>query len=163
MQGSKHGQLSSNENDLSNVETCNAKFHQQKSSEQNMKIFHKSLKFQIYQCSMCHEAWPLKTKQKRFAQYICSLCVHDKSVPKKFSAEIFMIPSPVPKELQGLTQFEEMAIALKSISCYACLCETKRRSKSVQRTCAHPAPRCTTACRYTAQVSKRFGCHYFDY
>ena len=60
---------------------------------------------------MCHEAWPLKTKQKRFAQYICSLCVHVKSVPKKFSAEISLIPSPVPKELQGLTQFEEMAIA----------------------------------------------------
>lgn len=59
---------------------------------------------------MCHEAWPLKTKPKNSVNYICSRCVHDKSIPKKFSAENYMIPSPVPKQLQDLTQFEEMLI-----------------------------------------------------
>ena len=76
-----------------------------------MKKFHKSLKFQIYQCRVCHEAWPLKTKPKNTVSYICSCCLRDKNVPKKFLIENSMIPSPVPKELQGLTQFEEMLIA----------------------------------------------------
>ena len=85
--------------------------HQQKTSQKNMKKFHKALKFQIYKCCVCHEAWPLKTKPKNSTNYICSRCAHDKSVPKKFSAENSMIPFPVPKQLQGLTQFEEMLIA----------------------------------------------------
>jgi len=73
--------------------------------------FHKALKFTIYQCCVCHEAWPLKTKPKNSANYICSHCVCDKSVPKKVSANNSMIPSPVLKELQlCLTQFEEMLI-----------------------------------------------------
>ena len=76
-----------------------------------MKKFHKALKCQIYHCCVCHEAWPLKTKPKNSVNYICSRCLRDKSIPKKFSAENLMIPSPVPKELQGLTQFEEMLIA----------------------------------------------------
>ena len=70
-----------------------------------MKKFHKSLKFQIYQCSVCHEAWPLKTKPKNTVSYTCSRCLHDKNIPKNFSTENSMIPFPVPKELQGLTQF----------------------------------------------------------
>lgn len=60
---------------------------------------------------MCHEAWPLKTKPKNTVSYTCSRCLRDKNIPKKFSTENSMIPSPVPKELQGLTQFEEMLIA----------------------------------------------------
>ena len=76
-----------------------------------MKKFHKSLKFQIYQCSVCHEAWPLKTKPKTTVSYTCSCCLRDKNIPKKFSTENSMIPSLVPKELQGLTQFEAMLIA----------------------------------------------------
>lgn len=52
----------------------------------------------------------MKTKPKNCLNYICSRCSRDKSVPKKFLNEHF-IPSPVPKELQGLTQFEEMLIA----------------------------------------------------
>ena len=36
----------------------------------------------------------------------------DKGIPKKFSFKNSMIPSPVPKELQGLTQFEKMLIAI---------------------------------------------------
>ena len=104
-------QISNNENDFGNETTCSEELHQQKSSLENMKKFHKSLKFQIYQCGVCHEAWPLKTKGKNTVSYTCSCCVRNKNIPKKFSTENSMIPSPVPKELQGLTQFEEMLIA----------------------------------------------------
>ena len=53
----------------------------------------------------------MKTKPKNYPNYICSRCSRDKCVPKKFSNENLTIPSPVPKELQDLTQFEEMLIA----------------------------------------------------
>lgn len=76
-----------------------------------MKKFHKSLKFQIYHCCVCHEAWPLNTKPKNTVGYTCSCFLRDKNVPKKFSIANSAIPSPVPRELKGLTQFEEMLIA----------------------------------------------------
>ena len=41
-------QISNNENDFDNETTCSEELHQQKSSRENMKKFHKSLKFQIY-------------------------------------------------------------------------------------------------------------------
>ena len=44
-------------------------------------------------------------------QYVYYRCKRDKGTPKKFSSENFMIPSPVPLQLQDLTQFEEMLIA----------------------------------------------------
>jgi len=100
-----------NEIDFKNQTTSNEELDQQTSPKENMIRFHKALKFKIYQCCVCHEAWPLKTKPNNYANYICSHCVRDKSVPKKFSADNSMIPSPVPNELQGLTQFEEMLIA----------------------------------------------------
>ena len=43
--------------------------------------------------------------------FVCLRCSRDKNNPKKFSIENSMTPSPVPKQLQGLTQFEEMLIA----------------------------------------------------
>ena len=85
--------------------------HEQKSPQEMMKTFHKSMKMCIYQCTVCHEAWPLKSKPKQVDGYICSRCSRDKSKPKKFSAQNSIIPSPIPKELQGLTQFEQMLIA----------------------------------------------------
>ena len=80
-------------------------------AKQNMDKFHKSMKYSIYQCSICLEAWPLKVKPKSPASYVCNRCVRDKETTKKFSADNFMIPSPVPRELKGLTQIEEMLIA----------------------------------------------------
>ena len=44
-------------------------------------------------------------------RHTCSRCSKDKKIPKKFSVENSMIPSPVPSELKGLTQIEEMLIA----------------------------------------------------
>ena len=98
-----------------------------------MKKFHESLKFQIYQCCVCHEAWPLKAKPKNVVSYTCSCCLRDKNVPKKSSIENSMIPSPVSKELQGLTQFEEMLVerAYPVMHVY-----TKPRGpKGIQRAC----------------------------
>jgi len=85
--------------------------HNQPLPNEMVKKFHKSMKMCIYQCTVCHEAWPRQTKPSSIGNYVCSRCVRDKSIPKKFSSENSMIPSPVPKELQELTQFEEMLIA----------------------------------------------------
>ena len=38
-------------------------------------------------------------------------CKQEKGIPKKFSSANSMIPSPVPQELQNLSQFEEMLTA----------------------------------------------------
>ena len=65
----------------------------------------------VYQCTVCHEAWPLCTRPKQRHNYVCSRCSRDKSVPEEFSQENSTIPFPVPRELQGLSQFEEMLIA----------------------------------------------------
>ncbi|CAB3977630.1 Hypothetical predicted protein [Paramuricea clavata] len=71
----------------------------------------KAMQLCIYQCTVCREAWPLKTRAKELSKYVCARCSCDKNSPKKFSIENSMTPSPVPKQLQGLTQFEEMLIA----------------------------------------------------
>ena len=75
----------------------------------NINKFHKSVNFSISQCTICQEAWPLKSKPR--SPYICSRCSRDKKSQKKFSCENSMIPSHIPHELQNLTQIEEMLIA----------------------------------------------------
>ena len=97
-------------------------------AKQNMDKFHKSMKYSIFQCSVCLEAWPLKVKPKTPASYVCNRCVRDKETPKKFSADNFMIPSPVPRELEGLTKIEEN-VNCTSTSHYEGLCETKRTKR----------------------------------
>ena len=75
----------------------------------NINKFHKSVQYTVSQCTVCQEAWPLKSKPR--SPYVCSGCSRDKKSPKKFSSENSMIPSPVPNELKDLTQVEEMLIA----------------------------------------------------
>ena len=75
----------------------------------NMNRFHKSVQYIVGQCTVCKEAWPLKSKPR--SPYVRSRCSRDKIIPKKFSSKNFMIPSCVPNELQNLTQIEEMLIA----------------------------------------------------
>ena len=75
----------------------------------NMNRFHRSVQYIVSQCTVCKEAWPLKSKPR--PPYVCSRCSRDKKIPKKFSSQNFMIPSCVPIELQNLTQIEEMLIA----------------------------------------------------
>ena len=67
------------------------------------------MQYTVSQCTVCHEAWPLKSKPR--TPYVCSRCSRDKKSPKTFSCENCTIPSPVPQELHDLTQVEEMLIA----------------------------------------------------
>ncbi len=62
------------------------------------------------QCKVCFETWPMKSVSQS-EHFICVRCSRDKKLPKRFSKENGMIPSIVPRELQGLTQTEEMLIA----------------------------------------------------
>ena len=83
-------------------------------STANMKKFHNSMQMVIIQCTVCKEARPVgETKAKSVSEktYMCYRCKRDKTLPQKFSLDNNMIPSPVPPELQGLTQFEEMLIS----------------------------------------------------
>lgn len=89
----------------------NGPIHEQKWAKKNMQNFHNSMKFKIFRCDVCCEAWPLSEKSKVKVPYICTRCIRDKSNVKKFSVQNNMIPSQVPVELQGLTQLEEMLIA----------------------------------------------------
>ena len=92
--GDKRVRISNSEIDFDNETTYSEELHQQKSSEENMEKFHKSLRFQIYQCCVCHEAWLLETMPKNSVNYTCSRCLHDKNVPKQFSTENSMIYQP---------------------------------------------------------------------
>ena len=79
----------------------------------NVIKFYHSLQYFVIQCSVCHEAWPFTTKQKSCSSdnYICRRCKIDKQIPQKISAANSMIVSPLPVELQNLTQIKEMLIA----------------------------------------------------
>jgi hypothetical protein len=85
--------------------------HEQSWAKNNINKFSKSIELFINQCTICQEAWPLNSKPKSPDCYICSRCARDTKSPRKFSLENSMIPSPVPTELQNLTQVEEMLIA----------------------------------------------------
>ena len=89
--------------------TNNGVIEEQCWAKTNINKFHKSVKYIVSQCTVCQEAWPLKSKPR--TPYVCSRCCRDKKSPKKFSSENSMIPSKVPHELQNLTQTEEMLIA----------------------------------------------------
>ena len=49
--------------------------------------------------------------QKNLVDYKCTRYLRNKGYPKKFRKKNMMIPCPVPTELQGLYQCEEMLIA----------------------------------------------------
>ena len=89
--------------------TNNGSIEEQCWAKTNISKFHKSVQYIVSHCTVCQEAWPLKSKPR--SPYVCSRCSRDKKSPKKFSCENSMIPSPIPHELQNLTQIEEMLIA----------------------------------------------------
>lgn len=48
----------------------------------NMTTFHRSLDYTIYQCKICFEAWPQKTKihknsKKTLSNYVCTNCLRE--------------------------------------------------------------------------------------
>jgi len=89
----------------------NGDIHKQSWAKENITKFHNSNNYAIYQSKICFEAWPLRVAPKCLQNYKCSRCSREKESPKKFSKEDLMIPSPVPSELSGLTQIEELLIA----------------------------------------------------
>ena len=89
----------------------NSPIREQTQAKNNIDMFHMSNNYSVYQCSVCFEVWPIKTRPRVANQYCCSRCTNDKEQPKKFSKENNMIPSSVPSQLEGLTQIEEILIA----------------------------------------------------
>ena len=100
-----------NQQDYLNMfdKTNNGGIEEQCWAKANINKFNKSVQYIVRQCTVCQEAWPLKSKPN--TPYVCLRCSRDKKSPKKFSCQNSMIPSCVPHELQNLTQIEEMLIA----------------------------------------------------
>ena len=72
-----------------------------------MKKFHSKLaNCSFYECATCSESFPA-LKVPRTNE--CACCTRDKK--KRFSHDNGMDPGPVPPQLQGLTQVEEMLIS----------------------------------------------------
>ena len=69
------------------------------------------MKLSIFQCQVCHKAWPLKSVPRNAHNYIFNRCSRDKNTVRKFSKEYLLIPSPVPHQLEGSTQTEQMLLA----------------------------------------------------
>ena len=85
--------------------------HQQHWVKQAMEEFcTKQNKWHEELCSVCHELWPTRISASKGA-YTCTRCKRDHKKPKLFSVDNDMHPGNVPKELQDLTQIEEMLIA----------------------------------------------------
>ena len=93
-----------------NVEK-NGPLHDQVWAKENMKKFHRAMKYTIVKCTVCCEAWSLKSVPKIVESYICRKCKHNKELPGKFSRDNDLVPSSQPAELAALTQVEEMLIA----------------------------------------------------
>ena len=86
--------------------------HEQQFVLDEISKFHASMNYVIRQCTICYEAWPIKTGSKKPSGcLVCPRCKLDKKNPKKFSNQNNMVPSAVPNELKYLTQFEEMLVS----------------------------------------------------
>ena len=110
---SNHRQNTLHDNSLSPPGSVDATYFNNQSVA-NMKTFHSSMQMVIIQCTVCKEAWPVgKTKAKSVSEetYMCYRCKRDKTLPRKYSLDNNMIPSPAPPELEDLIQFEEMLIS----------------------------------------------------
>eukprot|EP00919_Chromeraceae_sp_WS-2016_P002505 GHVR01006115.1.p1 GENE.GHVR01006115.1~~GHVR01006115.1.p1 ORF type:complete len:196 (-),score=18.14 GHVR01006115.1:66-653(-) len=71
----------------------------------------RNVNFPFNSCFVCHGWWPDITLRKQqqghmrlsSPRFRCKRCANDNALPKKLSAENYMIPSDVPAELQGMT------------------------------------------------------------
>ncbi len=61
----------------------NGALHEQCWAKCSIKEFHKSMQYVIFQSTICKEAWPINTKPKCQANYVCSRCARDKKHTKK--------------------------------------------------------------------------------
>ena len=78
--------------------------------QEKMAAFHSKLtQLEYRECTTCFEAFPSMHFRSGSSECIC--CSRDKKVPKLYSRDNSMDPGPVPPEVQGLTQVEEMLIS----------------------------------------------------
>ena len=81
-------------------------------AQAKMAIFHAKLaNLEMSVCDICLERSHTKKTQLQGTQRICTRCKRDKNTPKIYSSDNKMDPGPVPTELLGLTQVEEMLIS----------------------------------------------------
>ncbi len=95
------------------IDTEQKPLHEQQWIKDAMHSFHqKQNKWEHRLCTVCHELWPTCTSlNTNPLHHICTRCLRDKKLPKKFSAANDMDPGQVPPCLTNLTQIEEMLIA----------------------------------------------------
>ena len=81
-------------------------------AQAKMATFHAKLaNLEMSICDICLERSHTKKTQLQGTQRICTRCKRDKNTPKIYSSDNKMDPGPVPTELLGLTQVEEMLIS----------------------------------------------------
>ena len=136
--------------------TNNGSIEEQCWAKTNINKFHKSVQYIVSHCTVCQEAWPLKSKPR--PPYVCSRCSRDKKSPKKFSCENSMIPSSVPHELQNLTQIEEMLIARALPIMRVYIKPGGQRGYSGH--CINLPQNVTELATSFAKIPQRLGCHY---
>ena len=66
--------------------TNNGGIEEQCWAKANINKFHKSVQYIVSQCTVCQEAWPLKSKPR--SPYVCSRCSRDKKILKNFLVKI---------------------------------------------------------------------------
>ena len=59
----------------------NGPLYDQVWAKENMKKFHDAMKCTIVKCTVCFEAWPLKSVPRIVESYICRRCKQDKKLP----------------------------------------------------------------------------------
>lgn len=66
-----------------------------------MQKFHRSIKLSIYQCSVCHEAWSLKTNPSNQISIFVPDVQETKVSPKKFQLKIQWHHLPFSENYKG--------------------------------------------------------------
>ena len=75
----KKAQYTSGMTNASNKEKCTIDVD---SAQKHLSNFHKSIQYNMYQCEICFEAWPVKGKVRSKSAYICKRCSSDKKILK---------------------------------------------------------------------------------
>ena len=66
----------------------NGRLHERSWAKSNINKFHKYVEFVISQCTICQEAWPLKSKPGSPETCVCSRCSRDQNLLKSFHFKI---------------------------------------------------------------------------
>ena len=69
---------------LKEFDALNGNLHKKSWAQSFISKFYVSINFSVFQCTVCYEAWPLKSNTKSPDTYICSQCSMDKKFKKSF-------------------------------------------------------------------------------